>query len=239
MQGQADRGETMTAVVLFDIDLTMIRTNGAGSGAMTETLKAMLGVEDGFANMSFAGRTDRALLREALTNCGRQDHDLESFVPAFEVEYLPRLTRHLGERGGVVLPGVRETLAAVRALPHTRIGLATGNFRRAAEIKLRHFDLWGHFLDGGYADDGEERHQLVAAAVRRMEVHCPGSPSCVIVIGDSVHDITAAMANGAVAVGVATGSATVDELHAAGASVVFDDLSDPQRLVQLIAARVG
>jgi phosphoglycolate phosphatase len=228
----------MTAVVLFDIDLTMIRTNGAGSGAMTETLKVMLGVEDGFANISFAGRTDRALLREALTNCGKHDHDLETFVPAFEAEYLPRLTRQLGERGGVVLPGVRETLTAVRALPHTRMGLATGNFRRAAEIKLRYFDLWDHFLDGGYADDGEHRHELVAAAVRRLEAHCPAPPSCVIVIGDSIHDITAATANGAVAVGVATGSASADDLHAAGAHAVFDDLSDPASIVQLIQARM-
>lgn len=227
----------MTTVVLFDIDLTMIRTNGAGSGAMTETFKTMLGIDDGFANISFAGRTDRALLREALTNCGRHDHDLEAFVPAFEAEYLPRLTRHLGERGGVVLPGVPETLAAVRALPHTRMGLATGNFRSAAEIKLRYFDLWDHFLDGGFADDSELRHELVAAAVRRLEVHCPAPPSCVIVIGDSVHDIAAATANGAVAVGVATGSASAEELQAAGADVVFADLTDPGQLVRLIEAR--
>lgn len=226
----------MTAVVLFDIDLTMIRTNGAGSSAMTETFHALLGIEDGFANISFAGRTDRALLREALTNCGQGDRDFDAFVSAFEVDYLPRLERALHERGGTVLPGVRETLATVTALPHVRVGLATGNFRRAAEIKLRHFNLWGHFLDGGFADDSEHRHELVAAAVRRMAPHCPSPASCVIVVGDSVHDITAATANHAVAVGVTTGTTTAAALRAAGAHVVLDNLTDPRNLLRVIEA---
>ncbi len=211
-------------VFLFDIDLTMIRTNGAGSAAMEATVRELLGVPDAFAGMRFAGRTDRAILREALTRCGRLDDGFDRFCAAFEARYLGHLRRELAARNGVVPPGVPALLDAVAALPGARLGLATGNFRRAAEAKLRHFGLWGRFRDGGFAEDGEERADLVAAAVARVSAGLP-QPTTVYVIGDSVHDVRAAKAHGLVAVGVCTGECSAEELRAAGADVVFPDLS--------------
>jgi phosphoglycolate phosphatase-like HAD superfamily hydrolase len=226
----------MSVVVLFDIDMTMIRTNRVGSGAMTETLRHMLGIEDGFSLVDFVGRTDRAILRETLARHGHGDADFEAFVTAFEGHYISVLPGMLRERGGTVLPGVRETLAALAGVSGTRLGLATGNFRRAAEIKLRHFDLWDHFLDGGFADDAEHRADLVAAAMRRMTAHCAVPPWGFVVVGDSVHDVTAAKANGATAVAVATGATAPDVLLAAGADLVLADLSDPVPLLQVVAS---
>lgn len=225
----------MSVIILFDIDMTMIRTNRVGATAMAETLHEMLGIVDGFALIDFAGRTDRAILREVLTLHGRMAPDFEGFVRAFEERYIVRLTAVMQERGGVVLPGVREALRALAALPDLHLGLATGNFRRAAEIKLRHFGLWHHFLDGGFADDAEQRDALVATAIQRMAAHCARAPQAVIVVGDSVHDVTAARANGATAVAVATGATSAESLAAAGADIVLDNLADPA-LLQLVHA---
>lgn len=219
----------MHHVFLFDIDLTMIRTNGAGSAAMTHTMLELQGVENAFEGMVFAGGTDRAFLREALLRCADADSDFDDFCARFEARYLITLERELQLRGGMVLPGVRETIAAVSALPSARLGLATGNFRRAAEIKLRQFGLWEHFTDGGFAEDGELRADLVAAAIRRMSEGL--SDFRVYVLGDSDRDIAAARANGAVAVGVCTGLHDADELKDAGADVVLNDLSDPAMLL--------
>lgn len=213
-------------VFLFDIDLTMIRTNGAGAAAMDAAMRELTGVADAFAGMVFAGGTDRAFLREALVGCGRHDLAFEDFCTSFEALYLSHLERELSIRGGVVLPGVRETLAAVGRVPGAHIGLATGNFRRAAEIKLRHFGLWGPFIDGGFAEDGEERAHIVAAAIARTAAGLQGRAP-VYVIGDSARDIEAARANDAVAIGVCTGHADAAELRAAGAALVLPDLSDP------------
>lgn len=47
-----------------------------------------------------------------------------------------------------------------------------------------------------------------------------------MVIGDTPHDITAALANRAIGVGVATGSFSVDELRESGAHMTFEDFSD-------------
>jgi phosphoglycolate phosphatase-like HAD superfamily hydrolase len=47
-----------------------------------------------------------------------------------------------------------------------------------------------------------------------------------VVIGDTPHDVDAALHHGAVAIGVATGRSSAAELREAGAHVVLTDLSD-------------
>ncbi|MFN8559762.1 MAG: HAD-IA family hydrolase [Dehalococcoidia bacterium] len=221
----------MRRVFLFDIDFTMIRTNGAGAAAMTETLHDVLGIANGFAGVHFGGRTDRSLLREALTAHGRLDEDFEAFVERFKDRYFPSLDAHLRRLGGDVLPGVPALLDALAGIEDARLGLVTGNFRGAAEIKLRYFDLWHRFPNGGFADDGEDRADVVAAALDRVGA----GQEAVYVFGDSVHDIVAAKAHGAVAVGVVTGSETAAALCAAGADVVVPNLADADAVLKALA----
>lgn len=225
----------MSHLFLFDIDLTLIRSPGVGSAAMNEVMNDLLGVADAFAGVDFSGRTDRAIIRDALRNHGHApDEDaFEAFIAGVESRYIPVLERLLSERGGWVLPGVRETLDAVSALPEVRVGIATGNFRRAADAKLRYFGLAEYFQDGGYADDAEDRAELVRIAIRRLGGPAGGDYG-VFVIGDTAHDILAAQANGAVAVGVATGASTPEMLAAAGAAHVFADLSRPDEVLRLL-----
>jgi phosphoglycolate phosphatase len=222
----------MSHLFLFDIDLTLIRTRGVGAAAMNAVLAEMIGVENAFAGLEFSGRTDRAIIRNALRNHDRElDGDnYEAFLAEFERRYVPLLREHLHERGGHLLPGVRETLESVRALPDVRVGITTGNFRRAADVKLAYFGLDHYFSDGGYADDAEDRAELVAIAIRRLGGAAAGHG--VFVIGDTSYDVNAALANGAVAVGVATGGSTVEMLAAAGAHHVVDDLSRPDDLLR-------
>jgi len=222
----------MSHLFLFDIDLTLIRTPGTGSAAMNDVMAEMIGVADAFAGVDFSGRTDRAIIRDALRNHGHAPDDAgyEAFLTRFEAVYVPRLEQKLAERGGWLLPGVRETLERVTALPDVRVGVATGNFRRAADVKLRYFGLDHYFRDGGFADDAEARADLVRIAIRRLGGAVNGGS--IFVVGDTSHDILAALANGAVAVGVATGSSTPEMLAAVGATHVFDDLSQPDVLLR-------
>ncbi len=113
---------------------------------------------------------------------------------------------------------MRELLTALQSRPDVRLGLATGNFREGAELKLSHYGLWRFFDDGAFGEDGEERAELVAAAISRMsDGGGELDRSAVYVIGDTVYDIEAAKANGAIAVAVNTGGTTADRLRAAGA----------------------
>jgi phosphoglycolate phosphatase len=225
----------MSHLFLFDIDLTLIRSPGVGSAAMNQVMHDLIGVTDAFAGVDFGGRTDRAIIRDALRNHGRapEDGDFEAFVAEFESRYIPVLEAMLAERGGWILPGVQDTLAAVSSLPEVRVGVATGNFRRAAFAKLRYFQLDTYFQDGGFADDAEDRGELVRVAIERLG-GAAGGDYGVFVIGDTAHDIIAAQVNGAVAVGVATGSSSPEKLAAAGAAHVFTDLSQPEIMLRAL-----
>lgn len=225
----------MSHLFLFDIDFTLIRTPGVGSAALNEVLHDLYGVPRAFAGVDFSGRTDRAIIRDALRNCGEAPDDdaFEALIAEIESRYIPVMVRNLHQRGGWILPGVRDTLEVVRAIPDVRMGITTGNFRRAADAKLRYFGLDRYFEDGGYADDAEDRGELVRIAIGRLG-GATGGEYGVFVIGDTSHDILAAQANGAVAVGVATGSSSPEMLAAAGAAHVFNDLSQPDEVLRLL-----
>ncbi len=101
------------------------------------------------------------------------------------------------------------------------LGLGTGNYRAAAELKLGHVDLWRRFVDGGFAYDAEDRVELIAAGLRRVSAHAGGEITSVWVVGDSLHDVSAAKANGLRVLGVGTGRCGIEALVAAGADVTL------------------
>jgi phosphoglycolate phosphatase-like HAD superfamily hydrolase len=219
-------------ILLFDIDQTLLYTGGAGSHAMTMAFHELWGIENAFHGFAFAGRTDPAILREAFVKHRVPVDTPELFAAAvsrFHDAYHGHLEHSLRDMGtGSVLPGVVALLDALLPLEGVHLGVATGNFRSGARLKLSHYGLHGYFLDGGYGDDAEDRGEMVAAAARRLAEH----PSVragvheVFVIGDTPHDIHAAKVNRHVAVGVGTGQHTRDDLLDAGADQAFDDLSD-------------
>lgn len=217
----------MAHVLLFDVDLTLIHSGGAGSRALTATFQELYGIADAFRTVAFAGRTDHAIVREGLRRHGLEDGDFRRQLVRFRDRYLHRLATLLPETPGRVLPGVVELLEALRHHRGVTLGLATGNFRGAAQLKLTHYGLWQYFVGGGFGDDTEHRSEVVAAAAREVAPHVSGSGALqVAVIGDSPLDVEAARANGFTAVGVATGLASPGELRQAGAHVVFADLGD-------------
>jgi phosphoglycolate phosphatase-like HAD superfamily hydrolase len=106
-----------------------------------------------------------------------------------------------------------------------RLGLATGNFRRSAMMKLEYCGIRSFFRGGGFGEDSELRSEVVALAIRRLGGR-PGGRNPIYVVGDTPIDVEAAKANGAVAVAVTTGTSSAEELARAGADAVFPDLSD-------------
>ncbi|MBI3192500.1 MAG: HAD hydrolase-like protein, partial [Pedosphaera parvula] len=133
----------------------------------------------------------------------------------------------IGRQGGRLLPGVEDLLAGLQALPHPPVlGLLTGNIRLGAEIKLRHYNLWHHFVVGAFGDDHEDRNRLSAIARERAARHLGEEPSSsqILVVGDTPHDIACARAIGAPCLAVATGGATMDELRVHAPEWLVEDL---------------
>lgn len=224
-------------VILFDIDGTLILTGRAGQRAMTRAFEATTGVPDALKRVDVAGRTDRIIMTDALTVCGRALD--EPFVEQFREVYAGFLREEL-QRDGVgwkgALPGVTTLLDQLAARPDVSLALLTGNFKVSAEIKLAHFDLWKYFGWGAFADDAVERNDLLPVALSRAHAdgHAGLTGADILIVGDTPHDITCARSGGAKVIAVATGNYTADQLRACEPDVLFDNLSDAAAFLSVL-----
>lgn len=225
------------ALILFDIDGTLLLSGRAGLRGMNRAFEQTFGVADAFAGASFGGRTDTFLVSYALTAAGLPDtvanHTKfrEAYIPLLSEEIEHQGTGHKG-----LMPGARELIEALGDRDHLHLALLTGNYREAAEVKLTYFELWDYFEWGAFSDDSADRNALVPIARTRAEIYDVPREAIerVIVIGDTPHDIECARVAGARSIAVATGGHSVEELRAAGADVVLADLSDTDAVLALL-----
>lgn len=214
---------TRRRLYLFDIDGTLLNTGGAGGKAMRAAFDALWAKSTGFMNVEFSGRTDYAIFRQATRQAGIANDNFEDELARFRRAYYRRLPASLVANEGRVLPGVVDILDQLAADENATLALGTGNFRSGAGYKLRHYGLGGYFRTGGFGDTTEDRAEMIAQGIRAA-TRLYGRHDSVIVIGDTVHDITAATANNAIAVGVLTGTTDEQTLMDAGADYVLADL---------------
>jgi phosphoglycolate phosphatase len=221
-------------VLLFDIDGTLLNTGGAGQAAMERALQMVFGVTRPTEGISAAGRTDRAITRDLLAWHGIEE--TQEIREQFHQTYLRCLEEVLPELTGHVLPGVAELLQILSAREDVILGLLTGNLARGAELKLRHYNLYHYFVGGGFGDDHHERDDVARLARRVIEEHrrSPIDDGRLWVIGDTPHDVQCGRAIGARVAAVATGAFTLEELRVTEPDELYEDLSDPQQLLDAI-----
>ena len=224
--------------VLFDIDGTLLQTGGAGRIAFAETFRELFSITEIAQEVAFAGRSDRAIAYELMNVHGIPSCDANwlAFVEAF----LPRLHQSLVDCEGSILPGVIQLLDLLEELEFVSVGLLTGNIAEGARAKLSHYAIFDRFHFGGFGDDFFDRDDIAAAAfeaaasyVRQNHNH-KLEPQRVVVIGDTPADVKCARAIGAIAVGVATGGASWEELSATQPDVLLHDLNDPSEIAALL-----
>ena len=225
-------------VVLFDIDGTLLWSDGAGRRAITVALEEVFG-GTGPAEHRFDGKTDKQIVRELMTLAGhdhalideRMDRALAIYVR--ELHSALRDPAHPPKR----LPGVRELLDALEARDDVVLGLLTGNVAPGADAKLRAVGIDpARFRVTAFGSDHEDRPELPPIAQRRaaelLGDHVAGERF--VVIGDTPADMTCGRGIGARAIGVATGRYAVGELLSHGAAAAFPDLTDTAAIVAAI-----
>ncbi len=224
----------MTRALLFDIDQTLLYTGGAGGLAMTLALQEMFGVDEGFGKVEFSGRTDLYILSEGLRHHGIEGA-VEDHLDEFLRRYNNLLARTLPEKDGYLMPGFPQLLEALSERQDVRIGLGTGNFSEAARIKLEYYGIAQFFSGGGFGEQSLDRSDVIRSAIESVGEGV--APEDILIIGDTQHDISAALDNGVVGVGVATGNFNVDQLSESGAHLVFEDFSDWEKAAEMLAGR--
>ncbi len=112
-------------ICLFDIDGTLLRSGGAGKAAMESALQETFNVALAAEQVSYSGRTDRAIGRDLfrLHGIDLNEANWQRFIDA----YLHRLPACLVSMQGVVCPGIAELLDELATWPDIAVGLLTGN----------------------------------------------------------------------------------------------------------------
>jgi phosphoglycolate phosphatase len=214
-------------LLLWDIDLTLIKTGGAGIRGLNHAFEEVFGWENALASVTPQGKTDPAIIREVCMNHGvGEDSEVASIVESILLRYVGYLGEEVGTTDNYeVLPGVIEVLDAVRGEADVTLGLATGNIEEGARIKLERGGLNPYFPFGGFGRISERRVDVVREAARQARewTRQDFSAGETFVIGDTPHDVEAGRAAGFQTVAVATGNFTADELAATGADLVIQD----------------
>jgi uncharacterized protein len=199
--GEPSATEVPELVVGFDLDMTLIDSR-PGIQAVWDLLVAETGVPiDTDVVVSRLGPP----LAWEMANWFPPDQ-IEPMVARYREHYPAHAVSP-----SLPLAGVAESLAAVRAL-RGRTMVVSAKYTPSVKLHLEHLGL-----------DVDEPVGDLHGAEKGVALRQHGAT---IFVGDHTADIDGAHAAGAVAVGVATGPFTADELRAYGADVVLNDLTE-------------
>ncbi|NUP31048.1 MAG: HAD hydrolase-like protein, partial [Streptomycetaceae bacterium] len=227
-------------LVLWDIDHTLLSAGPVSRGAYADAFVHVTGRElVHLADM--AGRTDLHITQETLRLHGIEPTD--EAVRGIMDELLPAFLRRHHEllRDARPLPGAAGAVRALATASHVVQSVLTGNLHATTHLKLAAVGLAGPGIDlavGAYGDDHRDRDRLVPLARRRAAAayRADFGGRRTVVIGDTVHDVSAALAGGASVLAVATGRTDATALTAAGAHAVLTDLVDTGSVLAAIHA---
>jgi len=214
-------------LILFDIDGTLLRSQGAGVRAMEQALRSIHGEHASLRGIEVAGRLDVLIWRDARRRLGLDAAD--EAHGRFRALYAANL-RSLFDSGveARALPGVTEIVNEVHEAADLTLGVLTGNYAETGRLKMRHAGLDpDRFIIDAWGDEGESRRDLPPVAIRRFEERAGRAihATDVVIIGDTPHDVDCARHHGCRSIGVATGQFSAEQLRGAGADLAVESLA--------------
>jgi phosphoglycolate phosphatase-like HAD superfamily hydrolase len=226
-------------VVLFDIDGTILRTDGAGRRAMEYALREVFGTP-GAASYRYGGKTDWQIVRELMRDEGFDDATIDQRMPQAISCYIGELQARLrsGAERVRCCAGVVDLIAALETRSDRVLGLLTGNVEPGAVAKLTAAGLGAErFRVNAFGSDHEDRHALpaIALARARTQLGTDVAGEALVLIGDTPADIACGRGVGARAIAVATGQYSVADLAAHNPHATFVDLGDTDAVLEAIA----
>lgn len=214
--------------VLFDIDETLVHTDGSGARSWAWAFDQLHGVAADIGEHSSAGETDPQVGRATFRAVLGRDPSQEEMSRLY-AKYLWHLSEDIWTAAGYkVLEGATDLLGRLSDAG-VILGVISGAMEGAARMKMEPGKLNRYFVFGAYGSDSPDRTEVTKLAIAKASrLHGRElAPGEVFVVGDTPHDIDAARAAGATAVGVATGHYGCADLQAAHADHVLRSLTEP------------
>lgn len=214
-----------SALVLFDIDGTLIRRAGPEHReALIQAIRRVTGLQTTTDHIPLHGMLDPDIITRMLRRAGAPAALIRRTMPEIircaENSYL-RVSPDLRRK---VCPGVRRLLRNLEARG-ARMGLVTGNLTRIGWRKLERAGLRQYFSLGAFGEMSRHRAGLVRLALREARGRgWLGRSTAVSLIGDAPADVEAARASGVRAIAVATGITPAEQLRALKPDLLLEDL---------------
>ncbi|MHC4130304.1 MAG: HAD family hydrolase [Planctomycetota bacterium] len=223
-------------LVLFDIDGTLLLSQGAGTRSMLAAARELFGDHVTLDGVEIAGCMDPLIWNELARVNGLPDaganHD------RFRQTYHRHLSARLAAGHRVeLLPGVRELLDGLGAIDGVTLGLLTGNYPETGRLKIQAAGLDPDlFAVAAWGSDGQSRSDLPALAMTlyRQRMGRPVDPQNVVVVGDTPHDVACARAHGCRCLAVATGTYSREKLAGCESDLLLDDLTETDAILDWI-----
>ncbi len=225
--------KTMSKLILFDIDGTLIDPGHVGRTSVTKAFNEVFSIDDAFSGIKMAGKTDIQIIKEALNTHGLSSED--GIIPGILSKYVNILKSGVSTRRMSLKSGVVNLLNYLETKDNLSLGLLTGNIEQGARIKLSVFDLNRFFPFGAFGDDNEDRDKLLPIALEKYKKITNidiGFSDC-IVIGDTPMDVLCSKPFGAISIAVTTGPYGHEALVEAGADYVLEDLTHAKDFLML------
>ncbi len=212
-------------MVFWDIDGTLIRRAGPHHReALVTAVRRVTGLETSVDGIPMHGMLDPQILAAMLGNAGAPAALIRSAMPEIQRRAEAAYARRCPSLERKVCPGVRGLLSRLERAG-VPMGLVSGNFTRIGWKKVERAGLRRHFRIGVFADMGKDRTALLRLAIRQARQRgWIGRGTRISLVGDTPRDVQAAQANGVLAVAVATGLCSREELAGARPDILVDDL---------------
>jgi phosphoglycolate phosphatase len=218
---------TYRALVLFDIDGTLVRRAGPHHReALCVGIHRHTGIRTTTDGIPVQGMLDPDILTVMLRREGIKASRIRELLPDIQrsaENYYIKVCPPLEDKH---CPGVADVLQRLSRRGNL-LGLVTGNLARIARRKLFRSGLWPYFCFGAYAEMAKTRGGLVKIAVKQARTQKwiePDAP--VSLVGDAPQDIIAARENGIRSIAVKTGITPVEELEAERPDFLLKDLRE-------------
>ena len=200
----------MNIVLIWDIDGTLLTTNGRGFPSMLRAVQDVLGftkLKGNYANTH--GLTDLDVIKNLSTRNGKEpsrqilSEILNLYERYIEIEF--------NLNPPLILPSIVDTLDALRAENKYEISIGTGNSINGAKIKLQTSNLLSFFQGGSfYCSNIDNPRRLDVFRGAKKDI---GENKIGIVIGDTPTDIECAFAAGFKCIAVESGVFSSSELQ--------------------------
>ncbi len=225
-------------LVLFDIDGTLLSSEGLGRASMQRALAEVFG-SPGNPSYRYDGKTDKQIIRDVMRLEGHSDAHIDSRMETLLVLYLEGLRAGVTSRRFNVRPlaGVVEILDELEKRDDIVLGLLTGNIEPGARIKLTAAGINpARFRVNAFGSDHEHRPELPAIAQRRASetLGLDIAGDRLVVIGDTPADIECGRSLGARAIGVASGHYTVEQLETHKPYAALPSLENTRQVLETI-----